>query len=178
MGDRQLADELNTFYCKFEKPSSSYPFSTDSHPPVIQPPIQPALKICEKDVHRLFRGQKVRKAPGPDGVSPSCLRVCAGQLSPMFIALFNKSLELCVVPSCFKRSTIIPVPKKATITGLNDYRPVALTSVVMKSFERLVLSHLKNITDPLLDHLQFAHRANRSVDDTVNMGLQLILQQL
>ena len=33
---------------------------------------------------------------------------------------------------------IIPVPKKRNITCLNDYRPVALTSVVMKVLERLV----------------------------------------
>ncbi|KAK3527338.1 hypothetical protein QTP86_021955, partial [Hemibagrus guttatus] len=67
---------------------------------------------------------------------------------------------------------------KPKITGLNDYRPVALTSVVMKSFERLVLAYLKNITGPLLDPLQFAYRANRSVDDAVNMGLHFILQHL
>ncbi|KAK3562672.1 hypothetical protein QTP86_005053 [Hemibagrus guttatus] len=56
-----------------------------------------------------------------------------------FILIFNRSLELCEVPACFKRSTIIPIPKKPKITGLNNYRPVALTSVVMKSFERLHL---------------------------------------
>ncbi|KAK0145059.1 hypothetical protein N1851_016045 [Merluccius polli] len=56
--------------------------------------------------------------------------------------------------------------------------PVILTSVVMKSFERLVLAHLKDITGPLLDPLQFAYRANRSVDDAVNMGLHYILQHL
>ncbi len=33
---------------------------------------------------------------------------------------------------------------------------VALTSVVMKSFEQLVLAHLKDITGTLLDPLQFA----------------------
>ncbi|KAK3555184.1 hypothetical protein QTP86_010034 [Hemibagrus guttatus] len=92
--------------------------------------------------------------------------------------IFNRSLELCEVPDCFKRSTIIPIPKKPKITGLIDYRPVALTSVVMKSFERLVLAYLKNITGPLLDPLQFAYRANRSVDDAVNMGLHFILQHL
>ncbi len=90
----------------------------------------------------------------------------------------HRSLELCKVPSCFKRSTIIPIPKRPKITGLNDYRPVALTSVVMKSFERLVLAHLKDITGPLLDTLQFAYQANRSVDDAVNMGLHYILQHL
>ncbi len=64
------------------------------------------------------------------------------------------------------------------MTGLNDYRPVALTSVVMKSFEKLVLAHLKDITGPLLDPLQFAYRANRSVDDAVSVGLQYVLQYL
>ncbi|KAK3560434.1 hypothetical protein QTP86_008440 [Hemibagrus guttatus] len=92
--------------------------------------------------------------------------------------IFNKSLELCEIPACFKRSTIIHIPKKPKITGLNDYRPVALTSVVMKLFERLVLAYLKNITGPLLDPLQFAYRANRSMDDAVNMGLHFILQHL
>ncbi|KAK3533203.1 hypothetical protein QTP70_013605 [Hemibagrus guttatus] len=48
----------------------------------------------------------------------------------------------------------------------------------MKSFERLVLAYLKNITGPLLDPLQFAYRANRSMDDAVNMGLYFILQHL
>ncbi len=61
---------------------------------------------------------------------------------------------------------------------ITDYRPVALTSVVMKSFEKLVLAHLKDITGPLLDPLQFAYRANRSVDDAVNMGLQYVLHHL
>ncbi len=51
-------------------------------------------------------------------------------------------------------------------------------SVVMKSFERLVLAHLKDITGPLLDPMQFAYQANRSVDDAVNMGLHYILQHL
>ncbi len=64
-----------------------------------------------------------------------------------------------------------PSQRHPTITGLNDYKPVALTSVVMKSFERLVLAYPKACTGPLQDPLQFAYRENRSVDDAVNMGL-------
>ncbi|KAK3529894.1 hypothetical protein QTP86_007218 [Hemibagrus guttatus] len=114
-------------------------------------------------------------ATGPDSVSLALLKHCANQLSPVFTDIFNTSLE--TVPACFKTSAIVPVPKKTKITGLNDYRPVALTSVVVKSFER-VLSYLKDIRDPLLDPLQFAYRANRSVDDAVNMVLHFILQHL
>ncbi len=170
MENQQLADDLNEFYCRFEKT----PFT----PPATPLSPTPAIQIREDDVRQTFKKNKRRKAPGPDGVTPACLKTCADQLAPIFTKIFNRSLELCEVPSCFKRSTIIPVPKKPKITGLNDYRPVALTSVVMKSFEKLVLAYLKDITGPLLDPLQFAYRANRSVDDAVNMRLHYILQHL
>ena len=48
----------------------------------------------------------------------------------------------------------------------------------MKEMERLVLAHLKSTTDPVLDPLQFAYRANRSTDDAVNLALHYILQHL
>ncbi|KAK3518670.1 hypothetical protein QTP70_007158 [Hemibagrus guttatus] len=161
--NQQLAEDLNEFYCRFETagltphaPSehlSTQPLTPPATP--LSPP--PALQISEDYVRQIFLKQKKRKAPGPDGVTPACLRTCADQLAFIFSQIFNRSLELCEVPACFKRSNIIPIPKKPKITGLNDYRPVALTSVVMKLFERLVLAYLKNITGPLLDPLQFAY---------------------
>lgn len=111
-------------------------------------------------------------------MTPSWLRACAEQLAPIFTYIFNTSLEMCYVPSCFKSCIIIPVPKKSSISELNDYRSVALMSVVMKTFERLVLAHLKAIADPLLDPLLFAYRGNRSVDDAVNVAVRYILPHL
>ncbi len=145
--NQQLTEDLNSFYCWFQKQKPGLTPHTHSDHPTTQPSTpspspptvsQPVIKICEEDVSKVFRRQKIRKAKGPDGVSPACLKACAVQLSSIFTLIFNRSLELCEVPSCFKRSTIIPVPKKPKITGLNDYRPVALTSVVMKSFEARV----------------------------------------
>ena len=81
-------------------------------------------------------------------------------------------------PNASKKSTIIPVPKKCSVSCLNDYRPVALTSVVVKTFERLDLHFLKSIIDPMLDRFQFAYRENRYVDDAVSLGLVYILKHL
>ncbi len=67
-----------------------------------------------------------------------------------------------MVPTSFKKSIIIPVPKNNKPSCLNDYRPVALTSIVMKVFERLVKSHIGSSIPVTLDHLQFAYRPNRS----------------
>ncbi len=58
------------------------------------------------------------------------------------------------------------------MTGLNDYRPVALTSVAMKSDWCWLIQKTP------LDPLQFPYRANKYVDDAVNMGLHYILQHL
>ncbi|XP_058026110.1 uncharacterized protein LOC131191710 [Ahaetulla prasina] len=134
--NQQLADgDLNVFYCKFERklqpPALNSDTPTTAKPPTTDPiPLgsQP-LVITEKEVQDLFHRQKPGKAPGPDKITPSCLQVCADQLAPIFTRIFYKSLEMCYVPSCFKRSTIIPVLKKPTIKELNNYRPIALTSV-------------------------------------------------
>ncbi|KAI2651795.1 putative RNA-directed DNA polymerase from transposon BS [Labeo rohita] len=169
-----------SFIVDLKPPTPALMISSHNYYHLQQPPSlpPPSLQISEDEVRQVFRKNKRRKAPGPDGVTPACLKTCADELAPIFSQIFNRSLELCEVPDCLKRSTIIPVPKKSKITGLNDYRPVALTSVVMKSFEKLVLAYLKDITGPLLDPLQFAYRANRSVDDAVNIGLYFILQHL
>ena len=72
----------------------------------------------------------------------------------------------------------MPVPKRPVISSMNDLRPVALTSAVMKVCERVVLCKLENIVRDYLDPLQFAYRKNRSTDDAVLYSLENIYSHL
>ncbi|KAI3356762.1 hypothetical protein L3Q82_003441 [Scortum barcoo] len=92
--------------------------------------------ISRADVCRTLKWINTRKAPGPDGIPGRALKVCADQLADVFADIFNMSMLQSVVPTCFKETIIVPVPKKTKILCLNDYRPVALTSTIMKCFER------------------------------------------
>ncbi|KAK3545720.1 hypothetical protein QTP70_011351 [Hemibagrus guttatus] len=65
-----------------------------------------------------------------------------------FPEIFNISLSSTIVPTCLKTATNVPVPKKSTDSCLNGYRPVALTPIVMKCFERLVMKHIKTQLPP------------------------------
>lgn len=121
---------------------------------------------------------KIGKAAGPDGITPRVLRTCCSQVASVFTDIFNLSLSFCMVPNCFKKSIIIPVPKKTTATCMNDFRPVALTSVIMKCFELLVKSYINNCIPVFTDPLQFAYRSNRAVDDAVSLVLHSALQHL
>ena len=73
----------------------------------------------------------------------SCvLRACIDALAGVFMGIFNRSISQSAVPTCFKMATAVTVPKKAKITELNDYCPTALTSIIIKCFERQVKDHI------------------------------------
>ncbi|KAI3352575.1 hypothetical protein L3Q82_005511 [Scortum barcoo] len=88
------------------------------------------------------------------------------------------SLLQSVVPTCFKETIIVPVPKKTKILSLNDDRPVALTSTIMKCFERLVKLFITSSIPDSLDPLQFAYRPNRSTEDAIALTLHTALSHL
>jgi len=72
------------------------------------------------------------------------------------------------------------VPKKTTATCTNDFRPVAMTSVIIKCLEQLVKRYINNSIPVSNDPLQFAYRSNRAVNDAVFLALQVhtVLQHL
>ncbi|XP_059810771.1 uncharacterized protein LOC132383601 [Hypanus sabinus] len=119
-----------------------------------------------------------RKAAGPDNITGRVLRGCADQLADVLTDIFSISLSSATVSMCFKTTTIIPVPKKSSVSCLNDYRPVALTSIIMKCFERLVMRHIKTLLPTTLDPLQSAYRPNHSTDDAIATTPHLALTHL
>ncbi|KAI3356635.1 hypothetical protein L3Q82_017826 [Scortum barcoo] len=75
----------------------------------------------------------------------------------------------------WKTSCLVPVPKKSRPSDPAEYRPVALTSHVMKVLERLVLAQLRPQVRKFLDPLQFAYQPHLGVDDAVIYLLQRAL---
>ena len=129
------------------------------------------ITLSIANVSKTFKQVNIHKAAGPDGLPGRVLRACADQLAGVFTDIFNMSLIESVIATCFKQTTIVPVPKNTKATCLNDYRTVTLTSIAMKCFERLVMSHIKTIIPETLDPLQFAYRSNRSTDDAISIAL-------
>ena len=78
----------------------------------------------------------------------------------------------------WKTSCTVPVPKKQPVKVMNDLRPVAFTSCVMKVFERVVHVHHQEQGVDFMDPLQLAYRTNRSVDDAILQVLNSIYSHL
>ncbi|KAK2875601.1 hypothetical protein Q8A73_024029 [Channa argus] len=170
-----LPDDLNTFYTRFEGPSytaergpTHLDHSTPSPPPT----------VSTTQVHKALRKINPRKAAGPDNIPGWALRACANELADVLTSIFNLSLSQCTVPLCFKTTTIVPLPKKSPPTCLNDYRPVALTPIIMKCFERVVLAHIQSSIPDTVDPLQYAYRPNRSTSDAIAAAIHYSLSHL
>ncbi|KAK0147064.1 RNA-directed DNA polymerase from mobile element jockey [Merluccius polli] len=134
--------------------------------------VNPHVMVTTGQVRRQLMKLHQRKAAGPDGITPRLLKTCADQLSPVLGYLFNLSLMLERVPLPWKTSHLVPIPKKSRPSEPADYRPVALTSHVMKVLERLVLAQLRPQVEAFLDPLQFAYQPLLGVDDAVTYLLQ------
>ncbi len=119
-----LPDELNTFYARFEAHNTAH--TESAHTTAAEE--GSALSISVADVTWSFRRVNIRKAVGPDGIPGRVLRACTFQLAGVFTDIFNLSLSLSVVPSCFKKSTILPIPKK----NKNTCTPCTLLSPTWK----------------------------------------------
>ena len=91
----------------------------------------------------------------------------------MFAHLFQLFLSSMSVPRAWKRSIIIPVPNP-----MNDFRSVALTSILAKCMERIVRNQLVASVADRMDPLQFAYKVRRGVEDACLVLVNLIASYL
>ncbi len=176
--DPLLAEELNTFYGCFECNGGSATLPISASGSSRQSSDDHVITVSEDEVRRELKRVNIRKAAGPDGITGRVLRSCADQLAGLFTSIFNESLATSVIPTSFKKSVIIPVPKNSKPSCLNDYRPVALTSIFMKVFERLLKNHICSSIPVTLDPFQFAYCPNRSTDDAISQVLHSSLTHI
>ena len=152
-------DELNNFFARFEKPNAQPTQPADKNPTA------PPCTIDVKSVRKQLKSLNSRKGAGPDGLIPRVLKLCADQLSPVICDIFNLSLETQTTPKLWKSAIIKPLPKTDKPDQLKHFRPIALTSCLCKTMERLLKTYIVNNTP--LDQHQFAYRAQRSTQDAV-----------
>ena len=172
----QYVKELNEFYARFDV--GDHQSECNEMLQVVNNSPCDKIVMSIDDVVKTLNSAKPGKACGPDKVCAKVVKACKHELSAPMHSLFQRSLNECTVPSAWKTSEIIPVPKVKMPQVLNDLRPVALTSVLMKCLEKFVKLHLCKQVQHLCDKLQFAYRDGRSVDDAVVTLLDCVCSHL
>ena len=107
-------------------------------------------------------------APGPDEIHYQIIRHLPKECLQILLSLFNRIWTTDYFPSSWREAVIIPVPKPGKDhSNPNNYRPIALTSCLCKTMERMVYVRLLWELEYLgaLDTNQCGFRKDRSTTD-------------
>ena len=92
------------------------------------------------------------------------IKACKSSLAKAFTLLWKDSYDNSNIPQCFKNQFIAPIYKKDSKLDPANYRPISLTSHVIKIFERVVRKNLVRYLEEnnLLSSKQHGFRKGRS----------------
>ena len=122
------------------------------------------VEFTEADIIKAVGKISSSSAAGPDGVPAILLKKCIGALARPLAVLFQKSLNQCHMPPKWKYGLITPIYKGQTRSHPKNYRPVTLTSHIIKIMERIVALKLAEFMteNELYNESQHGFRKGRS----------------
>ena len=104
------------------------------------------IGISEDDVYRELKSLNIFKSFGPDNIHPKLLRALAD--SPKFVKSLTDIYLKCVneqkIPQVWKIANVVALHKKDSKSDPLNYRPVSLTCVLCKIYEKIVRQHIVN----------------------------------
>ena len=98
------------------------------------------------------------------------LRNIATPLAPKLAKIFRGLLKVGSFPACWRIADITPIPKGSSPTQFpSDYRPISITPVISKIFERLISRRLYSFIEAndLLPSSQFGFRKGLGTSDAL-----------
>ena len=122
------------------------------------------------------------KAAGPDGVFPALLQKGAEIVNKHLGRMFTASVTLGYVPKAWRaaRVVFIPKPGKEDYCAAKSYRPISLTSFLMKTLEKMIDRYLMEVA--LKQHPihkdQHAYSKGRSTDTALHAVVSRIEKAL
>ena len=161
---KDLANILQQQFCSVFSDTNN----PDKSPPTFTvPPLSSndtELAFTHDDVLEAISEIKLDSAPGPDGIPAVLLKRCAISLSVPIHLLWSESMSSGIVPDFYKTGYVSPLFKKGSRCDAANYRPVTLTSHVVKVYERVVRKHMVQHleTNNLLSGKQHSFISNRS----------------
>ena len=115
-------------------------------------PDDSTFTFSKGEILRALKRTKSTTATVPDNVCGRTLKHCVEQLGEVFQQPFQTSMNCSTAPLKWKHGH--SHPQEGPTKVLNDLRPVALTSLVMKAMERIVKNSITKSVEPLMDPLQ------------------------
>ena len=104
---------------------------------------------------------------GPDDIHPFFLKSCSSSLAYPLLLIFRTSYTSGSLPQIWKESLVVPIYKKGSRYDPLNYRLISLTSICVKSLERIITKFIYEYADSnhLFNNEQLGFSQGRSPED-------------
>ena len=96
------------------------------------------LEFTQQDIVDAISQMKTHSQGGADTWSALLIKNCKQELKLPLYIIWRKSLDTGEIPDSLKKAIIVPIYKGENRSEAKNYRPVALTSHLIKIFERVI----------------------------------------
>ena len=122
------------------------------------------LTILPGDVRKILCGLDINKAMGPDRIHPKLLKFLSGNdgFLNSLTSLFNACIKNEEIPLIWKTALVVPLHKKGSVHLANNYRPVSLTCILCKIYEKFIRKHILSYVVTLISDKQHGFTTGKS----------------
>ena len=126
------------------------------------------------NIQSLLWKLSLNRAAGSDEISAEHLIYADTQVCTLLSKLINTCIFYGVMPQACIETTLVPIYKnnKSNIHDKNNYRPIALATVISKLFEHFILQQISPFLTTSSD--QFGFKRKHSTDQCVFLYKQVV----
>lgn len=154
-------------YVIADNPDSSYDFVNVSSTDIMNENLVNEI-VSENKVRSAIFKFLPYKSPGPDGIIPAMLQHGADVLIPLLVPLFKASIKMGCIPNVWRKAKVIFIPKvgRSDFTATSSFRPITLSSFILKVIERLIEWNVRETIDVRcpLHAAQHAYQTGKSTE--------------
>ena len=176
--DQEIVEGLNEYFGSVFTRENLKNFSCQNSEPCVEKIDN--IRFDKVVIKQFINELNVNKAMGADNIHSRLLREGVDSISTALEKIFTRSLAYGEIPNDWKIANVVPIFKKGKKEEPANYRPVSLTSVVGKIFERImkreITEHLEK--NGLFSHAQHGFRSGRSCLTNLLEFLDYVTKQL
>jgi hypothetical protein len=126
------------------------------------------------DIDEIVKDSPTNKSPGPDGFSGEFFKKCWHIKKSDVYYVCDQFSQGTLYLQCITSSFIIPIPKKALPSNVNDFGPISLLNCILKKFSKLLANKLQKVILKIIHHNRYGFIKSRTIQDCLAWDFEYI----
>ena len=125
------------------------------------------VKVSNLEIYNVIKSLELNKSCGMDGIQAEHLKYCSSKVIPLLSMCFSSFFVHGFLPKTLMSVMLLPIIKNkaGNVSSSDNYRPIALASVLSKLVEKVILNRVEHLL--ITNQNQFGFKKHHGTDQCV-----------